>query len=88
MTFATALQVLQANSFPDRGVSKCHAVIGILAALTTNVFRIVPLILSHKMDGNSIFVRISPPEDITEDVYCDTITIGEEQIYHLEEVQA
>ena len=78
MTFATALQVLQGNSFPDRGVSKCHAVIGILAALTTTVFRIVLLFLSLNMGGNSIFVRISPPEDITEDVYCDTITIVED----------
>ena len=68
MTLATALQVLQGNSFHDKGVSKCHAVIGILAALTTTVFRIVLLILSLNMGGNSIFVRLSPPEDITEDV--------------------
>ena len=78
MTLATAFKVLQGKSFPDRGVSTCHAVIGILAALTTTIFRIVLLIISLNMAGNSFFVRLSPPEDIRDDMFCDSITIVED----------
>jgi hypothetical protein len=78
MSLTTALQVIQGKSFRGKSVSICHAILGILAVLTTTLFRIVLLLIGlSTLGGNSTFVRLSPPEDISVDESCEIITVVE-----------
>ena len=46
-----------------------------LSALVTSVFRVVLLITSLYLGGNSTFVRMSPPGDISANASCPSLTI-------------